>query len=185
MSNNLFDIYFSGKLLPETDEAKARAKIGTMFKASDTQLAKLFSGESNVIKRNVNMDKAVKYRLAFREIGALVDIKPAGAAPKKASPPKPTSPHEPEEIVITAPVDPDDSDSEFQEPLDVRIAHLSLAPLGSDVIMDPPIEKVIDFDTSAFETLPLGQGSLEDCVIAEEPVSIPDVSHLTSSKTDQ
>ncbi len=217
---NLFDIYFSGQLLPDTDEATARAKIGAMFKANEKQIAKLFSGKPKAIKRSVNMDKAVKYRLAFRDIGALVDIKPAGAVIKEVKKPKskpvengeeivitapvattedeeivitaPVSTTEDEEIVITAPVsttedeeivitDSVDAESEFQEPLEVKIAHLSLAPIGSDILPEKKtIKETVSFDTSSLEILPVNQGTLEDFSIEKEPINIPDVSHLSA-----
>jgi hypothetical protein len=85
-----YDIYFSGQIMKDADPAEARRKVGALFKLDGAKLERLFSGEPVAIKRSVDMDRAVKYRLAFREAGALVDILPSGSSPQVAAPPKAT-----------------------------------------------------------------------------------------------
>lgn len=86
-----FDIYFRGQLIPGTDPALARAGVAKMFKVEGDTLDRLFSGTPKRIKKAVDVDKASKYRLAFRKIGALVDIVPHGAPPpaEKSTAPAP------------------------------------------------------------------------------------------------
>ena len=87
MSFEKYDIFFSGELIDGADEAEARSKIGALFKLPPDKVDSLFSGKPVAVKRDVDMDTAVKYRVAFRDAGALINIKPAGkaAAEKPAS----------------------------------------------------------------------------------------------------
>ena len=78
MSLDTYDVYFSGATLKDADPAEAKRKVGAIFKLEGEKLERLFSGKPIPIKRGVDMDQAVKYRVAFRDAGALVDIVPAG-----------------------------------------------------------------------------------------------------------
>ncbi len=202
---NLFDIYFSGKLMPDANIIYARSKIAAMFKANEQQLNKLFSKEPTAIKRNVDMEKAIKYRLAFRDAGALIDIKPANMADpvaKKVSEPVPPVPvDEPEEIVITSVAEPAEeeivitapvvtaNEDDLAQPAEdpesaiatLSLDHLSLAPVGSDVADQVEVEEK-EFNTDEFEVLPANEGTLKYFSIEKEPVEIPDISHLTAEK---
>ncbi len=84
-----FDIIFSGQLVKGQDPKTAREGVRKLFKASDAQLQRLFSGKPVSIKKGVDLDTAAKYRAAFRRAGALVDILPgqatASTAPQPAS----------------------------------------------------------------------------------------------------
>ena len=91
MSFEKYDIFFSGELIEGADEAEARRKIGALFKLPPDKVGNLFSGKPVAVKRDVDMDTAVKYRVAFRDAGALVNIKPA----TKASSEKPEAPAAP------------------------------------------------------------------------------------------
>ncbi len=85
MSTEQFDIFFSGQMIEGEAEDEVRTKVGRIFKANSKQLERLFSGQAVKIKSGVDLDSAVKYRIAFRNAGALVDIKPA--ATDSTSPP--------------------------------------------------------------------------------------------------
>jgi len=54
-----------------------RRRVGRMLKASDAQLDRLFCGKPAVIKKRADIDTAGKYRLAFRQAGALIMIRPS------------------------------------------------------------------------------------------------------------
>jgi len=75
-----FDIIFSGELLEGQEPEKVRRRVGRMLKASDAQLERLFSGKPAVIKKGADIDTAGKYRLAFRQAGALIMIRPSAAS---------------------------------------------------------------------------------------------------------
>lgn len=74
MPDERFDVYFSGQLLAGQDPAITRERVRQLFKATDAQLARLFSGQPVAVKKGVDLDTASRYRLAFRQAGALVDI---------------------------------------------------------------------------------------------------------------
>ncbi len=76
MSFDQYDIFFSGQLIDGSDEAVARTKLAALFKLPSEQVGHLFSGKPIAVKRGVNMDVAIKYRTAFRDAGALIEIKP-------------------------------------------------------------------------------------------------------------
>jgi len=141
MSDELFEIAFSGQIAAGQDPDQVRARIGAMFKAGDDKLAQLFSGKRIVIKKNVDRQTAEKYRQAINKAGAECEIvslnpvqeaatavaePPQAPAPATSSPaPRPAMDHEvpmPPQTVplhITAEEIPD---------LDVTIA-----PPGSDL----------------------------------------------------
>ncbi len=99
MSFEQYDIFFSGQLIDGSDETVARSKLAALFKLPRERVEHLFSGKPVAVKRSVNMDTAIKYRTAFRDAGALIEIKPitdtatAGAAsiPAVAPSPEPTA----------------------------------------------------------------------------------------------
>jgi len=91
MSTEQFDIFFSGQIIEGEAEDEVRTKVGRIFKANPKQLERLFSGQAVKIKSGVNLDSAVKYRVAFRNAGALIEIKPATDNNSPSTPPQTTS----------------------------------------------------------------------------------------------
>lgn len=97
MSFEQYDIFFSGQLIDGSDETVARSKLATLFKLPLERVEHLFSGKPVAVKRGVDMDTAVKYRTAFRDAGALIEIKPStdtatvGTAPIPDVRPTPTA----------------------------------------------------------------------------------------------
>lgn len=81
-----FDIYFLGETLPGADPETTRDGVGSLFKLQGAAVDRLFSGKPLRVKRAVDTDTASRYRAAFRDAGALVQIVPAGAAPPPARP---------------------------------------------------------------------------------------------------
>jgi len=80
MSAERFNIFFSGQIIEGHNEVEVRARIGRIFKANPKQLEQLFSGQPIKIKSGVDLDKAIKYRVTFRDAGALIDIRPISTA---------------------------------------------------------------------------------------------------------
>lgn len=92
MNGMCYDIYFAGRLLPDQDPVVVRENIRVMFRADDAQLQRLFSGDPVRIKAGVDEETAVKYRVSFREAGAVVEIRPVtGSDTGAASPGQPDS----------------------------------------------------------------------------------------------
>lgn len=172
MSIDTYDVYFSGACLKTADPAEVKRKVGAMFKLEGDKLERLFSGKPIPIKRAVDMDQAVKFRVAFRDAGALVDIVPEGQpapspSPTPAARPTPAPSAVPSETT-TAPAPkaaPDSSGLTLAEgPLPVEEAAVSS--------VEAP-----DYGLSAPQDF-----NLSDCAPEVEAAPIPDISELDLDK---
>jgi len=184
MSDELFDIYFSGKVIDQDQLPEVKQKIGKLFKASEAVLDKLFSGQPTKIKKAVDMDTAIKYRVKFREAGAIVDIRPCqSAAPAPATTPtsSPTAEAIPQSNFKAAESEP------AVAPAAVASASAgidaSLALPGS-IIDDTPEPPPADYNTGQFDLGEPNSGSLEEFAETVIPAAIPDISSLDLTETD-
>lgn len=206
MSFETYDVYFSGKLLKGQDRELVQKKLGAVFKLEGARLQQLFSGRPVAIKKGVDMDQAVRYRVAFREAGALVDICPAGTTPPSAAP-SPSAARErdePSPFTLSAansydlsdcilPVEPQpipDIDSitldkpgvildetPAPEPPEIDIEWLMLDRPG--VTLDPATPPAVArIDTSSLQLSPANQGSLEAYRQPVKPEPLPAIDHL-------
>ena len=197
MSDELFDIYFSGKVINQDQLPEVKQKIGKLFNASEAVLNKLFSGQPTKIKKAVDMDTAIKYRVKFREAGAIVDIRPCqSAAPPPASAPAaeaiPQSNFTAAEVATPEPVAKPGSAApaaEASAPPQVAAAaapgsiDASLATPGS-IIDDTPEPPPASFDTDQFDLGEANSGSLEEFAETVIPAPIPDISSLDVEQSD-
>ncbi|MFW2372709.1 MAG: hypothetical protein ACN4GM_06265 [Gammaproteobacteria bacterium] len=85
MSNDLFEVAFSGGIADGADPAQVRANIGKMFKADEAKLNQLFSGSRVVIKKNIDRQTAMKYQAAMKKAGAICEVKALAATSSPAS----------------------------------------------------------------------------------------------------
>jgi hypothetical protein len=163
VSTETFDVYFSGALLKDSDPEKVKRKIGAMFKLEGDRLERLFSGKPVPIKRAIDMDRAIKYRVAFRDAGGLVDIVPTGQAAPTAKPPPPVRP---QETTTHAP-----------EATATQTLTLTEGPLEAPE--EPPQKEIIapDYPLSSTEGF-----DLSDCTTEVPPQAIPDISSLDLTK---
>jgi len=81
MSEELFEVAFSGEIAEGADLAQVKAKVGAMFKADEAKLAHLFSGKRMVIKKNIDQATANKYKTALNNAGAICELKSLNAEP--------------------------------------------------------------------------------------------------------
>jgi hypothetical protein len=197
MSDELFDIYFSGKVIDQDKLPEVKQKIGKLFNASETVLDKLFSGQPTKIKKAVDMDTAIKYRVKFREAGAIVDIRPSqSAAPPPASTPaadaipqtnftaaetqtaEPVG--KPEQPPVEEPrvVEPPAATASSPQSIDA-----SLAMPGS-IIDETPEPPPVDYNTDQFGLGEANSGSLEEFAETVIPAPVPDISSLDIEETD-
>ena len=86
MSDELFEVAFSGKIREGAELDDVKTGIGKIFKADDATIKHLFSGKRIVIKKNLNKEAAHKYSMAFTKVGAICELKPMSAAPAAAAP---------------------------------------------------------------------------------------------------
>ncbi|MCP4979111.1 MAG: hypothetical protein GY935_01295, partial [Gammaproteobacteria bacterium] len=84
MSDQLFEVAFSGQISEGANAQEVKAKVGKIFNADDAKLAQLFSGKRIVIKKNVDQATAAKYKTALNNAGAECEISPLGSEPAVA-----------------------------------------------------------------------------------------------------
>ncbi len=164
-----FDIYFLGETLPEADPATVRRGVAKLFKVADDAVDRLFSGKPVRVKKGLDAEAASRYRAAFREIGALIQIVPAGSPTPKAETPAVPATNEPGD---PAAHDPSTSPPEPGSPGDFGLAEPGV--ILDETSPPPPA----DIDTGDLEALPPNSGSLEDCQVEKPHREIPDIGHL-------
>jgi hypothetical protein len=182
MPNQTYDIVFSGQLIEGGDLAQARHRLSNLFKANDNQLDRLFSGKPIVIKSGVDDETATKYRVAFRNAGALVDIRPSTKTPESST--NDTSPNNKPDALTLLPPNTGSLIDCAKEVTPQPIPDISFMSLVSSdaVIGESPEPKPAEIDTSHLTVSPANSGTLEDCKKKIEPYPIPDISHLDIDK---
>ncbi len=168
MAEELYDILFAGKTLPDEDPLEVRRKVGALFKAEGEALDRLFSGTAVRVKAGVDQDTAIKYRVAFRNAGALVEIQPSGQTAAASLTPTLLPPNT-GSLIDCAP-------SVEALPLP-DISDYALSPEGATIDETLPASPP-RIDTSELSLGPVESGSLEEFHNPAEPASIPDTLHL-------
>jgi hypothetical protein len=165
MSVDLYNVVFTGELIPGTSPEIARRGLRKLFKLDSERLNNLFSGQRIVVKHGANLDTAAQFQDAFRAAGARVTIEPVEASSALDA------------SIVSAAIETtadalSDSASET----------LALAPLGDS--MSDALEQIDEQepdrypDTSAFSLITSNDWSFEDC---QPPPPIPpalDIGHL-------
>ena len=194
MSEQLFEIAFSGKLMEGVNPDEVRAKVGKMFNADEAKIAQLFSGKRIVIKKNIDQATAAKYKTALNRAGAQCEVKPMGgapsgtaesaqAAPAAAPQQKPAaaesspaaSPAEPVDYGDVAPPPQTDPLGITGDQIDDLAA--SLAPVGSDMQDNYETPDEPEFDLTGFDLAPVGADL--DTTKKEAPPPPPDTAGLS------
>lgn len=175
-----YDIYFSGKIIEKADLTTVKQKIAALFNAGDRQLEYLFSGASVKIKNNVDQDTAIQYRVAFRDAGALVEIR--SADPVNAAQPDVNS-NNVGRAETTMTLLPPNTGSLIDCAPTIKPAEIpntdSLTLANSGAMLDEcPTPPPFQIDTSELSLAPANSGTLEDYQSQKEPVHLPDISQL-------
>lgn len=187
MPIELYDIFFSGAIMEGHNEAEVKNQVGRIFKAEGARLERLFSGQPIRIKAGVDLDTAMKYRVKFREGGALVDIKPSGtpadtgAQPPQSSgsqPPQPAESHTGTDDISLLPPRTgsleDCAEKVTPAPLpDISGLSMDQPGITLDETEPPP---PVEINTEGLSDV---IGSLEDCQLPVEPAELPDISGIT------
>ncbi|MDH3387446.1 MAG: hypothetical protein OEN02_06010 [Gammaproteobacteria bacterium] len=185
MSDQLFEVAFSGVISEGANPDEVRARVGKMFNADADKLAQLFSGKRIVIKKNIDQATAAKYKTALNRAGAECEVQPTGgaAAPAPAEAANPAA-------ATTAPA-PQQFESSYEgevppppqtDPLGItgdQIEDLavSIAPVGSALKDDYQEPEEPDIDITGFDIAPVGAdlGSVKK----DPDPAPPDTSGLT------
>jgi len=167
MSDELFEVAFSGQIKEGADLEQVKVKVGAMFKADATKLAHLFSGKRMVIKKNVDQATANKYKSALNNAGAVCEIKSLSEAPpaKEQAEPKAAqvSPAAIKQDAKPASITSsgDIPAAPQTDPLGIGVADISeltaaIAPVGSD--MQDEVKEVAEpsLDITGLDMAPAG-----------------------------
>jgi hypothetical protein len=167
MSDQLFEVAFSGQVIEDANLDEVKAKVGRMFNADDAKLAQLFSGKRVVIKKNIDRATAAKYETALHRAGAQCEVAPMGgdaagqpspapAAEKPAATAKPAA-----AVQIETSYDGEVPPPPQLDPLGItadEIEDLSatIAPVGSELRDDYEEVATPEFDLDGLEIAPVG-----------------------------
>jgi hypothetical protein len=174
MSEELFEVAFSGEIMDGADIDSVKQKIGQMFKADGSKLEQLFSGKRIPVKRQVDHDTADKYRIAFERAGAHCEIRSLSDPEPSPKPELPTDlakkPIQSEAVAQSSVNDNsiyttgdygEVAPPPLVDPLGISSDEIedltaSIAPVGSELqsAYSEPEEPVIDI--SGFEVAPVG-----------------------------
>ncbi len=183
MTDERFDIYFSGKVLPDNELETVKQKVGALFNANAAVLDQLFSGKAVKIKKSVDMDTAIKYRVKFRDIGAIVEIRPS-SVPASTVPAQTEAPQPPANNTSASEAEKPATLSQSVQTDRPSALESSLAIPGS-IIDETPAVPPAQFSTDEFELGPANQGSLEEFAETVIPAPIPDISALDISASEE
>ncbi len=172
MSDQLFEVAFSGQISEGANADEVRAKLGKMFNADDAKLDQLFSGKRIVIKKNIDQATAAKYRTALNRAGAECEVKPLGGAaaatPTPAAEKPAAEPGSAGSAPAAAPAQTFESQYDGEvapppqtDPLGItgdQIEDLeaSIAPVGSELQNDYSEPDEPDIDITGLDVAPVG-----------------------------
>jgi len=186
MSEKIFEIAFSGEIMPGADLETVKRKIATVFKADEARLAQLFSGRRMLIKRQADEITMIKYRGAFQKAGAICEVvelnEPVAPAPAAAKPVTRPVPSQSAAYVSKYPESDLVPQALLTEPLGIRGENIEelaaeVAPVGSPMQHQIKEVKAPVIDTSGIDVAPVG--STLTTRKGEQPPPPPDTSGLS------
>lgn len=179
---SLYEIAFSGQLLPGARLEQVEANLTKLFQADAQRIALLFSGRRVVIKQNLDFAAVEKYRQAMERAGAQVEVKPMPVdveeielAPPPGAEAKPAAPAassgESRPALKVAPRD------EYMAAFAaVEAPDFGIAPVGGDLQDARPAPVPPRVDLSQFSLAPVGSDISERRRASD--AQAPDTSHL-------
>ncbi len=195
MSDELFEVAFSGQIAEGADIEQVKIKVAAIFKADAGKLAQLFSGKRVVIKKNIDQAMANKYKAALHNAGAVCEVKSLSTEQVK----KTVETVEKPEVAAGVPMTPVSSmasnptaasapagtapPAPQTAPLGINAGEISelsasLAPLGSDVQDAHQQSVAVEIDVSGLGVAPAGS-DLGQASKGDEPPPPPDTSGLS------
>lgn len=193
----MFQLVFRGECVPGVDEQSARKNARALFKASEEQVNRMFSGQSVVLRNRLEQAQAEKYRQILRRHGLVAYVQPMPASRDVSSgtaassvPPAATAAAAPATQQDTGSRQPQQAErppaTEPGERLPVAGEKVDAILAGSDLRLDPPGVTLIE----PREVEPPMFEHLDDWTLAppgtdlgvdrqQPPPIVPDVSHLS------
>ena len=166
MTDGKFDLVFRGELVPGADLAQVKSNLARLFKMDPTKVEKLFAGKAIVLKRNMDLDAAGKYRVAIKKAGARVDTIPS--RPAEPAQPKGVAEPQPQRQAARSPSPQPATDAREPAPPLPEVSEvdggLSMAPVGTDVLSSGERQEVPprQVDTSGLSLREAGGQLVDD-----------------------
>lgn len=176
---SLYEIAFSGQLLPGARLEQVEANLSKLFQADAQRIAQLFSGRRIVIKQNLDFAAVEKYRQAMERAGAQVEVRPMPVDVEEielAPPPVEATPAPSESVSAPQPLKVAPRDEYMAAFVDVEAPDFGIAPVGADLQDTRTPVQTPTLDLSQFSLAPLGSDMSERLRAADPPA--PDTSHL-------
>lgn len=165
MSDELFEVAFSGEIRAGENPEDVKARVGKMFNADDGKIAQLFSGNRIVIKKNIDQQTAVKYKSALNKAGAECEVNSMSSAQPAVE--QATQASAVEKPETAAPIPPREVDygdiapPPKTDPLGITAGQIedlsaSIAPVGSALQDDVKQVEEPQIDISGIDVAPVG-----------------------------
>lgn len=160
MNQARYDVVFTGTVADGLDVAVVKDRIAKLFKTDVSQIERLFSGSTVVIKRQTDEQTARKYHAAMRQAGALCQVRPCAPTEKAGEQPPvdrsaPRSSGPAGDMSIAAP----GSVLAEHAPVPERefdLSAYSMAAVGADVLDRVPSPEAPELDLSGYDLDPPG-----------------------------
>ena len=189
MSEQLFEVAFSGQISDGANLDEVKTRVGKIFKADDAKLAQLFSGQRIVIKKNIDQATAAKYKSALNSAGAECEVNlMGGAAPAAAAATPDAAPAESNAVTTPPSVQFETAyDGEVEPPPQtdplgitgdqIEDLAVSIAPIGSELQDAHTEPEEPQIDITGLDIAPVGSDISATKKDSEPPP--PDTSGIT------
>lgn len=180
---SLYEIAFSGALVPGAALEQVKANLARLFQADEKRIEALFSGRRVVIKTGLDAASAEKYRATLERAGAMIEVRSLAAEVEEvelAPPPSiaPAPAPAPAQVVTPSSVAKVVPRDEYMAAFThVQAPDFGIAPVGQDLQDEKQQVQAKELDLSAFSLAPVGSDMGEIPRSQEAPVV--DISHLS------
>ncbi|KOR30446.1 hypothetical protein TI05_13975 [Achromatium sp. WMS3] len=176
MSTKLFDIFFRGRILEDQKSEVVQNRIEQAFKFPEALIKRMFSGHSVIIKKAVDIDAASHYQLAFRKLGAILEVRASATQTATSQNTADTASTSPTHKWTLNPANTgtlEDCITDVPPKQIPDISHMTMATPGAKLDKtDPhPTPKIA---IGNLDVVSEKNWSLEDCQILQSPQSIRD-----------
>jgi len=182
-----YNVYFAGQVLDGYDRSSVRDKLAKVFNADQATLDKLFSGKTQLIKRDCDQATALQYREAMERAGAVPIVKliDTAAATTKTAPARTMTAAEKIAALAAAPdtsLYSSGASGASSQALTQAAAPepggIALAPAGTEVLREEerPAPVIREVDTSG---LAMDTAAKRLSEAAPPPPAAPDTRHLS------
>lgn len=175
MADKLFNIVFQGEFVKGVNESAVKANVGKLFGVDEKQLAVIFSGKRVVLKKQIASSMAIKYRGKLKQAGIVTSIEPVSneAVASGMETPQTVTAESNTEASNAAPASSAELANEgvdwsiapvgvqMSEAVDKNripaapdVSHISVAPVGSDILTEKKHVVPVKVDISNLSIVP-------------------------------